>query len=192
MRGFRDGGGDFDALEPLARGRLREAPSGAAAPGAAAGRAARRAEVPGARSHAQLVQDVVLRWVESGPSEEHGSKHAAAPAGALLRSGAHLLLFLQALLPDGGGLNPGGALHFHLNRVTALYVVHLIATRRYELVPATRATSVRRQRRHARLLPLADAPRGAGGAPARGPGVPMEGEAGVGDVAKPWTTAERW
>ena len=53
----------------------------------------------------------------------------------MLRFAAHLLLFLQALLPDGGGLAPGGSLHFHLNKVLNLFVVHLVASRRYELVP---------------------------------------------------------
>ena len=29
----------------------------------------------------------------------------------------------------------GGSLYFHLNKIINLYVVHLIAARRYELVP---------------------------------------------------------
>ena len=176
----------LDALEPLAR---REASRGAFGGGGARGRRgpsqrdAQRCLVLGRTR--ELVQDVVLRWVESGPSEEHGSKRAAAPPPApLLRSGAHLLLFLQALLPDGGGLNPGGALHFHLNRVTALYVVHLIATRRYELVPryARHLRPATLTETYARFFHLlADAPRARKAALLREAleWLPMEGEAGV-------------
>ena len=176
----------LDALEPLAR---REASRGAFGGGGARGRRgpsqrdAQRCLVLGRTR--ELVQDVVLRWVESGPSEERGSKRAAAPPPApLLRSGAHLLLFLQALLPDGGGLNPGGALHFHLNRVTALYVVHLIATRRYELVPryARHLRPATLTETYARFFHLlADAPRARKAALLREAleWLPMEGEAGV-------------
>jgi hypothetical protein len=39
------------------------------------------------------------------------------PPPSLLRFSAHLLLFLQLLIPDGGGLQPGGTLYFHLNKV---------------------------------------------------------------------------
>jgi nuclear pore complex protein Nup107 len=63
------------------------------------------------------------------------SMSSASPPPGLLRFAAHLLLFLQTALPEGGGLQAGGALHFHLNKVVNLYVVHLVARRRYALVP---------------------------------------------------------
>ena len=64
-----------------------------------------------------------------------GKGPSSPPPPGLLRFAAHMLLFLQTALPEGGGLAPSGALHFHLNKIVNLYVVHLIAQRRYDLVP---------------------------------------------------------
>ena len=126
----------LDALRPLAEAeRPREA---------RAQRDAQRCLILGRTR--ELVVECALRWVfpervDGGAGGGAGSADAlsataeAKPPPGLLRFAAHLLLFLQALLPDGGGLAPGGSLHFHLNKVLNLFVVHLVASRRYELVP---------------------------------------------------------
>ena len=123
----------LDALRPLAEAeRPREA---------RAQRDAQRCLILGRTR--ELVVECALRWVfpervDGGGLGADGSGTSATeakPPPGLLRFAAHLLLFLQALLPDGGGLAPGGSLHFHLNKVLNLFVVHLVASRRYELVP---------------------------------------------------------
>lgn len=103
----------------------------------------------------ELAVEIVTRWVfrDLGSAEvlsKGAEKHDAEPVTnnpmgyektnppnpTLLRFATHLLLFLQDALPEnGGGLQPNGALNFHLNKIVNLYVVHLIAERRYSLVP---------------------------------------------------------
>ena len=130
----------LEALGPLSAGGAR---------GRGAQRAVQRCLILGHTR--ELVVDNLLQWVYPGADlaadADKGASRGGASASAgvggsgrkpppgLLRFAVHLLLFLQALLPDGGGLQPGGSLHFHLNKVVNLYVVHLIASRRYELVP---------------------------------------------------------
>ena len=86
----------------------------------------------------ELVLDHMMRWIF--PEEElksGGERVASKPLDAgLTRFVAHALLFLESLLAEGGGLSPGGELYYHLNKVLNLYVVHLIANKRYALVPA--------------------------------------------------------
>ena len=116
----------------------------------------------------ELAAEAAPRWVfPSGSGEDFEASHAmssasmssasaSSPPPGLLRFAAHLLLFLQTALPDGGGLQAGGALHFHLNKVVNLYVVHLIARRRYALVPlyARRLRAPVRLETYARFLSL--------------------------------------
>ena len=87
----------------------------------------------------ELAAEAAPSWVfpEGDPHSdlETSGVPSAPPPPGLLRFAAHMLLFLQTALPEGGGLQPGGALHFHLNKVVNLYVVHLVAERRYDLVP---------------------------------------------------------
>ena len=95
----------------------------------------------------ELVVDNVLRWLFPGMDPktldgdtDEASVHAAlvdSPVHSpeLLRFAAHLLLFLRELLPDGGGLQPDGSLDRHLNAVVARFVLHLVQSRRYHLVP---------------------------------------------------------
>jgi nuclear pore complex protein Nup107 len=86
----------------------------------------------------ELVLDHLLQLIF--PEEElasDGERVSLRPLDAgLTRFTAHALLFLESLLAEGGGLSPGGELYFHLNKVLNLYVVHLIANKRYALVPA--------------------------------------------------------
>jgi len=86
----------------------------------------------------ELVLEHLLRLIF--PEEElasEGERVSSRPLDAgLTRFTAHALLFLESLLAEGGGLSPGGELYFHLNKVLNLYVVHLIANKRYALVPA--------------------------------------------------------
>ena len=86
----------------------------------------------------ELLLDHMMRWIF--PEDELDSnveRVSSEPLDiGLTRFTAHALLFLESLLPEGGGLSPGGELYFHLNKVLNLYVVHLIANKRYALVPA--------------------------------------------------------
>ena len=91
----------------------------------------------------ELAAEAAPKWVfpEEAPEAERveadisGKGPSSPPPPGLLRFAAHMFLFLQTALPEGGGLQPGGALHFHLNKIVNLYVVHLVAERRYDLVP---------------------------------------------------------
>ena len=95
----------------------------------------------------ELVVDNVLSWLFPGVDlatldgdVDEASVHAAlvdSPVRSpeLLRFATHLLLFLRELLPDGGGLQPDGPLDRHLNAVVARFVLHLVQSKRYHLVP---------------------------------------------------------
>ena len=101
----------------------------------------------------ELVTDAITRWIfpdekdvgdrtgdgadADADADDAETLLAPAPSAppSLLRFAAHLLLFLQALLPDGGGLAPGGALYARVNRVLYAYADHLVAERRHELAP---------------------------------------------------------
>jgi len=86
----------------------------------------------------ELLLEHMMKWIF--PEEElasEGERVSLKPLDAgLTRFVAHALLFLESLLAEGGGLSPGGELYYHLNKVLNLYVVHLIANKRYALVPA--------------------------------------------------------
>ena len=98
----------------------------------------------------ELVVDNVLSLEEEGwtltfatldGDVDEASVHAAlvdspvrSPELLRLRK-THLLLFLRELLPDGGGLQPDGPLDRHLNAVVARFVLHLVQSKRYHLVP---------------------------------------------------------
>lgn len=86
----------------------------------------------------ELLLEHMLKWIfpeqELEQNDERASLKPLDPG--LTRFVAHALLFLESLLDEGGGLSPGGELYYHLNKVLSLYVVHLIANKRYALVPA--------------------------------------------------------
>jgi nuclear pore complex protein Nup107 len=86
----------------------------------------------------ELLLNHMMHWIFPQDELEHGGERVQSKPldVGLTRFVAHALLFLESMLPDGGGLSPGGELYFHLNKVLNLYVVHLIAHKRYALVPA--------------------------------------------------------
>lgn len=86
----------------------------------------------------ELLLEHMVKWIfPEEELEKDGERVSLKPLDpGLTRFVAHALLLLESLLPEGGGLSPGGELYYHLNKVLSLYVVHLIANKRYALVPA--------------------------------------------------------
>ncbi len=55
-------------------------------------------------------------WIEADAAKAGGR-----PDARMLRLGAHLLIWLQGVLPDGGGFSPSGPLFYDLNQVVQAY-----------------------------------------------------------------------
>jgi hypothetical protein len=120
----------LDALGPLS--------ASGGARGRGAQRAVQRCLILG---HTRDLVDNLLKWVfpgaelaaaSPGPGAEAGATPgggggggvAGKPPPGLLRFAAHLLLFLQALLPDGGGLQVGLLALPGVRLVTCIILVH--------------------------------------------------------------------
>ena len=125
------GGVDSRRVAPARRSR-------ATARGA---RAERRAEVSDSRTHARTRGGVrALRWVF--PERVDGGGLGADGSGTSATEAARVAPLRRAPLTVPAGAasgrrrpRPRRVLHFHLNKVLNLFVVHLVASRRYELVP---------------------------------------------------------